>query len=293
MREFEEAIRLNPRLATAHSKLGKAYRKKGRLPEAAAAFAEALRLDPLDFMSALSLGQIYQLIAERAPDRLEKLRLAVRAYQQACDLRADHFEAHLNLGVCYHQLGELDQAIQNYEAALKIDPQNAFAYTNLGAAYDSRGKFYEAIRMYKRALELGDNQPMVLVNLGATYVKQGRFPAAMESFRRAIEMDPNLSVGQQWVGYCNYKMGRYDEALAAYGRAIQRDSKNAEAYAGRGVVYMTMYLKSRRRPELRDMALDHWHHSLELDPNQPRLRALIAKYSSRDAGGTATATLSP
>src|SRR5262244_860786 len=63
IKEFEEAIRLNPRLATAHSKLGKIYRRKGQLAEAALSFAEALRLDPMDFMSALSLGQVYQLLA--------------------------------------------------------------------------------------------------------------------------------------------------------------------------------------------------------------------------------------
>src|SRR5262245_61473537 len=161
LKDFDAAVQLHPRLAIAHSKIGRVRRKKGQLAEAARAFAEAIRIDPLDFLSTLSLGQIYQMLAASAGERVETLRMAVRAYQRACELRPDHFEAHLNLGVCYHQLGDFDQAIEFYQAALKIDPQNAFAYANLGAAYDSRGNYYDAIRMYKNALEAGSDQPMV------------------------------------------------------------------------------------------------------------------------------------
>ncbi|MFO0973747.1 MAG: tetratricopeptide repeat protein [Phycisphaerae bacterium] len=162
LREFDEALQFDPKLASAYSKIGKIHRRRGELAEAARAFAQALQLDPMDFLSALSLGQVYQALAEKSPDKLEKLRLAVQAYMQAADLRPDNVETQLNLGICYHQIGELDQAISAYKAALKLDPKNAFAFVNLGAAYDSKGNFYDAIRMYKSAMELGDNQPVVL-----------------------------------------------------------------------------------------------------------------------------------
>lgn len=293
LREFDLALKFNPKLATAHSRIGKVYRKMGQLVEAAREFAEAVRLDPMDFISSLSLGQVYQLLADKSPDRNENLKLAVRAYQHACELRNDDFESHLNLGVCLHQLGDFDQAIEQYKAALAIDPQNGVAIANLGAAYDSHGNYYDAIRMYKTALEVGANQPMVLVNLGTTYIKQNRLQAAMETLRAAVKQDPQLSVAYQWLGYCYHRSGRYDEALAAYGSALQYDPKNAEANAGRGIVYMTMYLRSRRQPQLRELALEHWHRSLELDSNQPRLRDLVAKYGNPNSNETQTATLSP
>ncbi|MCK6455416.1 MAG: tetratricopeptide repeat protein [Phycisphaerae bacterium] len=294
IREFDEALRLSPQLASAHSGLGQVYRKRGDLSEAARHFAEAVRLDPADFPSTLSLAETYQKLAETAIDRLDKLRQAVRAYLHACELRPEHFEAHLNAGVCYHQMGDLDQAISFYRAAIKIDPSNAFALANLGAAYDTKGRYYDAINAYKRALELEDNQPMVLVNLGTTYLKQGRINAGVAAFRRAIQIEPTLAIAHQRLGYCYYRNGAFDQALAAYGRSIELDAKSAEAHAGRGVVFMTMYLRNKSRLELRTQALDHWHRSLELDSNQPRLKSLLAKYAPPSrAGGSDVVLVGP
>ena len=41
---------------------------------------------------------------------------------------------------------------------------------------------------------------------------------------------------------------------------------------------MAMYLQDPSQPELRDMAVEHWHRSLELNPEQPKIRELIDRY---------------
>jgi tetratricopeptide (TPR) repeat protein len=43
---FRDFVRTSPRFAGAHFNLGRAYGKAGRFPEAAAAYEEALRIDP-------------------------------------------------------------------------------------------------------------------------------------------------------------------------------------------------------------------------------------------------------
>jgi hypothetical protein len=50
------------------------------------------------------------------------------------------------------------------------------------------------------------------------------------------------------------------------------------AHAGLGSLKMLQYLEDNTRSDLRDSALEHWHRSLELDPDQPRIRKLIARY---------------
>jgi hypothetical protein len=51
-----------------------------------------------------------------------------------------------------------------------------------------------------------------------------------------------------------------------------------QAEAGLGVVRMAMYLQDKENIELRRQAVENWHRSLELDPDQPRLRKLVRKY---------------
>jgi hypothetical protein len=51
-----------------------------------------------------------------------------------------------------------------------------------------------------------------------------------------------------------------------------------------------MYLKDPNDTESRTMAIEHWHKSLELKPDQPKIRNLLKKYQS-DSEGTQTVLL--
>ena len=52
----------------------------------------------------------------------------------------------------------------------------------------------------------------------------------------------------------------------------------SDAHAGLGAVKMAMHLTDTARPELKLQAIEHWHKSLELAPEQPKIRALVEKY---------------
>jgi tetratricopeptide (TPR) repeat protein len=80
------------------------------------------------------------------------------------------------------------------------------------------------------------------------------------------------------LGYCLFREKRYEEAIASYDRAVSIDPKLAEAHAGLGVVRMGLYLRDNACLDCRRLAVEHWHRSLELNPNQPKLRKLIDKY---------------
>jgi hypothetical protein len=85
-------------------------------------------------------------------------------------------------------------------------------------------------------------------------------------------------------------MRAYGEALSSYTWATTLDPKMPEAYAGRGVVRMAMYLKDPSDADSRTMAIEHWHKSLELKPDQPKIRNLLKKYQS-DSDAVSTVLL--
>jgi protein O-mannosyl-transferase len=53
---------------------------------------------------------------------------------------------HLNVGVAYHGIGELDEAIRQYCEALALDPSLSLARDNIEIALDQQGKLDEVIR---------------------------------------------------------------------------------------------------------------------------------------------------
>lgn len=271
--EFQQAVKLDPQYALAHSRLGQAYKRAGELSKAADSLQTAVRLDPFHFDSFFSLGDVYTL--------LNQVAYAVQAYVQCVKLKPQDFESRFRLAMCYHQQNDLSKAIPEYQMAVQLDPRNAVAWSNLGAAQDASGSSYEAIKAYKRALECDSNQPLVLVNLATVYINQDRFSAARMALEAALKQNPSLSVAHERLGYCHWREQRLDLAAACYQKAMQFDEGNARAFAGYGVVRMTQHLSDPVKLDLRDQAVEAWHRSLEIDAAQPKLRDLIEKYRVR------------
>lgn len=269
--EYLHAVELAPDSADAHAKLGQVYKERGELAHASESLETALRLNPFSFVAAFELGEVYRL--------LERLKQAVRAYLKAVELNPGDYQAQFRLGSCYHRLGELDEAAASYRAALELNDRSAFAWTNLGAVYDSQGKYYEAIQAYKKSLECDAKpQPIVLVNLATVYLNQERWSTARKTLVEAIKRDPNLSVAYERLGYCLWREQNLDEAAQAYLRATALDAANSAAFAGYGVVRITQYLDDPNRMTYLNEAVEAWHTSLEINPNQPKLRVLLEKY---------------
>lgn len=96
------------------------------------------------------------------------------------------------IGIAYHQLGQLDKAKQYYERALKLNPRYAEARNNLGAAYYAGKSFRRAIAAYKRALEIQPRSSSFHMNLGMAYFARKMEKEAMDEYQTALQIDPTV-----------------------------------------------------------------------------------------------------
>ncbi len=271
--EFEAAAELTPQLAVAHSRMGVIYRRMGEYEQAADCFLEAIRNDPFSFTDTFNLAQLYHF--------MDRVQDAIRAYLHAVQLRPKDFDAQLNLGVCYQKSGDFDQAVERFRKAIDIDPNRPHAYVNVGVALDAQKKYYEAVRAYKEALERDSHQPVMLVNLAHTYMNQDRLKMARHALEQAIRMDPQQATAHEALGYCLFRIRDFEEAEQSYKQALACNWRLPRAHAGLGSINMLAYLKDNALTDRRDLALEYWHRSLELDSDQPRIRKLIAQYKPK------------
>lgn len=271
---FQEAARLDPQLAVAHSRMGLIFRRMGEYEQAIHAYSEALRRDSSSFTDTFSLAELFHMT--------KRVKDAIVTYLRAVELNPDDFDAQLNLGVCYQQTGDFSQAAERFERAISLNGDRPHAFANLGVALDAQGKYYEAIRAFREALERDSRQPLLLVNLARTYMNQERYKMARQALLHALELDTNLAVAHEALGYCLFKTRDFGAAERAYMMAISCDPRLPRAHAGLGSIYMIRYLEDPTRIEEREKALEQWHRSLEFDSNQPRIRRLIAEYSPQD-----------
>jgi predicted O-linked N-acetylglucosamine transferase (SPINDLY family) len=109
---------------------------------AAAAFTEALRIEPADGETHFHHGVALQMSDDAAE--------AARAYQRALAFRPDLVAAHFNLGVLFQKQGVHDGAAEAFTEVLKADSGNIAAWKYRGEAFIAGARVEEFIAHFRR-----------------------------------------------------------------------------------------------------------------------------------------------
>ena len=121
---------------------------------------------------------------------------AIKAFQQAIELRPDYVDAHHNVGVTYLQMKDFDNAIVWFEKALAIHPIPQ-TYNDLGVAYYNKGNMAKAEESFKKAIGLNLNSGPPYHSLGILYYTQGKTEEARQAWKKALELDPSIQGAKQ------------------------------------------------------------------------------------------------
>jgi tetratricopeptide (TPR) repeat protein len=218
---FREALRLDDRLAPAWNHLGHVLRATGRQAAAHDAFGRAVTLDPADPVAARNLaGSLLQRGEHRAAAAL-LTRAVAAAPKDAL--------AHAQLAHACQAGGDSASAMGHYRRALELEPGLADAAAGLGALHQSDGDFPAAGRRYRQALAVEPGHPMATAGLAAILEIEGRFDAGYALLAPLLEAGappPGLAVtGARLLR----RLGRPGEGLALLERVAAPDVSDTDA----------------------------------------------------------------
>ena len=207
------AARLEPSLGPVQETRGRISLLLGRPDEAATAFQEALRAQPLSVEAQLGLAT--------ALNRLGKNEEAAREFRLAVATQPGWWSPHSHLGVFQLTTGDLAGALESFRTALSLSPDNTRVLENLGITLQQLGRHEEAIAEYRRSIEIRPTAS-ALSNLGTCLFLLGRYGEAVQAYERAASMGPDEAT--IWVNLgdaLRWNASPRERILRAYGRAIQ------------------------------------------------------------------------
>jgi protein O-mannosyl-transferase len=184
--QYREAVRLKPGYAEAHASLGAALQMSpGNLNEVIAEDTEAVRLEPSLAAAHFNLG----FALEKIPGRTDEV---IRQYEEAIRLEAAYAEARYNLGCVLQEIpGRTGDAIAQFQAVLALAPGNVGARCNLGNALNAVGRTTEAIAQYEEAQRLRPDDPAIQVNFAVILLGvPGRAAEAAAHLNEALRLQP-------------------------------------------------------------------------------------------------------
>jgi tetratricopeptide (TPR) repeat protein len=267
---FREVLAENPTATSAYLGIGDVYMAQQDYAKAEPQFRQAARLEPRNFDAQFGHGRALQL--------LNRLVEAVKAYHRALVIQPEHPQANLNMATTYLQLGEPHNAITFAENAVAADPENGSARATLGSVYESVGRYAEAIDQYDAALDLMEPSAPLLINLINALGKVERFDEAKNTAEMLVRLDPS-AVSYERLGWAHFRMQDFAASMTAYRRAVELDPAHWPSLNGVGVNAMNTWLRSAKKDEAAAAeAKDALQRSLQANPDQPRVLALLERY---------------
>ncbi|HUQ32713.1 MAG TPA: tetratricopeptide repeat protein [Pyrinomonadaceae bacterium] len=199
IKEYQSAIRSDPKLAAAHNNLGSALFAAGRFEEAVAAFRRACELDTDYGQAFFNLALVHiKLGHEREAN--ETLDAALRAY-------ISEGEAHL-------KARRFKEAEEAFRGMLQIDPEYTPALMRLGLVYNAAGRYEEAARNISRVAEREPGNAAAHETLAEALYGQQKYEEAATSAERALKFSPNSPDAHYLAGLARASLGQRDTALA-------------------------------------------------------------------------------
>ena len=143
---YEEAIGLDPGNWGYRLNLGLSLKKAGRPEAALAAFRKAVELNPESYSANKETGEALAKSGQYAE--------AKPFYEKAAALSPDDPDAEYNLGVCLVNTGESEAALPRFQRAVELKPDYAEAYYQMGTILVGQNKAAEACASLEKFLAL-------------------------------------------------------------------------------------------------------------------------------------------
>ncbi|MFO8051056.1 MAG: tetratricopeptide repeat protein [Thermoplasmatota archaeon] len=193
---------------------------------------EGLSLDPENPGLQLEKGKI--LFEEQ-----EEYEKAIECFDKVLNKNKEDRDAWAYRGMCYHELGELDEALQNYDQSTEIDPQYYPVWIKKGIIMGkTKGREEDGLKCLEYALSQDPYNEEAWFNKAQVLEQRlKRMDEAIMSYRSLLRINPKHIVGSFRMGLLSYKrLNDIKKAKKYFDRVIEADPSHVHAWLFKGEI---------------------------------------------------------
>ncbi len=293
---LERVVRAAPASARAHGTLGAALIQKRDYDAAKASFEATLRLDPTHAQAHFGLatacarlGLLEQArehevkFREFRTSRYEELRGQRASYDDDRALGVDLAVRYTEVASVYLAEGRPTHAEQLWRRASRLDSENRECRQALAWHYLGQDKLRETILMLRELARLEPANPSFPAEIARLYGRLGRLDDAERTLRDFSESAPDNVAGH--IALAEFYLNAKPQPALAVEQA-----RKAVDLAGTAQHWVLLSAAHELAGEL-PAAVDALEHAVQLAPDNPQYRQLLALSKARaatpDAAGQA------
>ena len=250
---FQQALRLEPRSAEAHFDLGIVRQRENQTAAAVSEFRLALEYDPALLQARCALGSVLS----NPSDAESEFRKALESDPNlVCAL--DGLAQVLLNG------GRYEAAVEYWRQALQIQPNAPDLQLSLATAVYKAAKARQAdgqppvdgataadaIHLLAELLGKYPGMTSAHFTLGSIYANEKRFREAADEYREVTRQDPANAVALRAEVEALVNVDAYADALAPAKDYVSRKPSDASAHILLGIVYRGLSNYAKAEPEL-------------------------------------------
>ncbi len=226
VKDFTEAIAVDPKASSIHYQLALAYRGLGDLAHAREQLQARGETEPdiqdplLDRINLLKQGRLS--LVQRGGAAMRESRFA--------------------------------DAISAYDQLVRLDPSDPLAYEYLGVALARQGKRDEALKQYAHALQLDPSSAPAHYDIAILLLQERREEEAIVHFRQTVQLDPGLATAHFQLANLLMRRGKDADAEGEYEKVVSLDPQNGFARLMQAMAAVHVGSYARARTLLEDAA---------------------------------------